>query len=100
MIIKSDKWISELPYAYIGILSITDAPNQSDHPDIISAQEDLEIELKELFGSLDRKSLRELPVFKSYDDFYRSFKKTYHVQRNPFVVPTSMLSIKELSNKA
>ena len=29
---------------------------------------------------MDRKSLRDLPVFAAYDAFYRSFKKTYHVQ--------------------
>jgi DNA/RNA-binding domain of Phe-tRNA-synthetase-like protein len=29
---------------------------------------------------MDRKSLRETPVFAAYDAFYRPFKKSYHVQ--------------------
>lgn len=29
---------------------------------------------------MDRKSLRETPVFSAYDAFYRPFKKSYHVQ--------------------
>ena len=80
MIKKSDKWISLYPSAYIGILSISNAANKSDHPEIRSAREDLEKELRDIYSSLDRRSLKEKPVFKAYDDFYRSFKKTYHVQ--------------------
>ncbi len=45
-----------------------------------SASQNLEGELKSKYEAMDRKSLRETPVFSAYDAFYRSFKKTYHVQ--------------------
>jgi DNA/RNA-binding domain of Phe-tRNA-synthetase-like protein len=80
MITKTEKWHIEQPNALIGILVISNASNLPDHPKLNSAREDLELELQDLYDSLDRKALKELAVFKAYDDFYRSFKKTYHVQ--------------------
>lgn len=80
MITKSDRWNSEQPEAFIGILSLSNAPNLPNHPDLDAARNELELELREKYGSLDRQTLREIPVFRAYDAFYRSFKKTYHVQ--------------------
>ena len=77
---KTDNWQKRMPEASIGILVLKNVPNLSNHPDLESARRDLEIELRERYGSLDRKTLREIPVFSAYDAFYRPFKKTYHVQ--------------------
>ena len=59
---------------------INNAPNMPTHGALDSARLDLENELRDRFGSLDRKTLRHDPVLASYDSFYRSFRKTYHVQ--------------------
>ena len=80
MINKTDQWNTKQPDAYIGILVIKNVLNLPNHPDLDAARRSLEIELRERYGSLDRKTLRELPVYKAYDAFYRPFKKTYHVQ--------------------
>ena len=80
MINKSQIWISQLPDAYVGILIVNNAPNLSSHEALDSARLELENELRDRFSSLDRKSLRNDPVLAAYDAFYRSFRKTYHVQ--------------------
>ncbi len=80
MIELSNSWINNLPQACVGLLAVKNAPNLKDHPDLKSARIELESELRAKYEGLDRKSLRELPVFAAYDAFYRTFKKTYHVQ--------------------
>jgi len=70
----------KIPDTCIGILAVREVDNYSDHPALKEAREDLEVELRDRYGALDRKGLRDLPVFSAYDSFYRPFKKTYHVQ--------------------
>lgn len=66
--------------ASVGLLVLSNAPNQTNHPALDQAKEELEQELKNRYGGLDRKSLREEPTMAAYDAFYRPFRKTYHVQ--------------------
>ena len=80
MIELSNSWIKNLPQVCVGLLTVKNAPNLKDHPDLKSARIKLESELRSKYEGSDRKSLRELPVFAAYDAFYRTFKKTYHVQ--------------------
>ena len=80
MINLSEFWINSLPGACVGLLAIKNAPNQKDHPDLKVTRKNLENELKSKYRGMDRKSLRETPVFSSYDAVYRPFKKSYHVQ--------------------
>ena len=80
MIICSDTWKEQQPPAWVGILAVSGAPNTDQSPELRHASQQLEEELRERFGSLDRPKLRALPVFAAYDSFYRRFKKTYHVQ--------------------
>ncbi len=80
MIHLSDSWIKSARGACVGLLAVKNAPNLKDHPDLRSAREELEIELRSRYSGMDRKSLRDLPVFAAYDTFYRRFKKSYHVQ--------------------
>jgi DNA/RNA-binding domain of Phe-tRNA-synthetase-like protein len=80
MITLSESWQNEEPGASVGLLSVHNVPNVLDHPDLKAARKALEGNLRKRFGELDRGSLRDLPVFSSYDTFYRRFRKTYHVQ--------------------
>jgi len=80
MIELSPRWRKALPEASVGLLAVKNAPNQKDHPDLKAARNELETQLRSKYGSMDRKSLRETPVFATYDAFYRKFKKSYHVQ--------------------
>lgn len=80
MIELSPRWRKALPEASVGLLAVKNVPNQKDHPDLKAARSELENQLRTNYGSMDRKSLRETPVFAAYDAFYRKFKKSYHVQ--------------------
>jgi DNA/RNA-binding domain of Phe-tRNA-synthetase-like protein len=76
----SEEWAFSQPSASAGLLAVKKAPNRKDHPGLKQARLALEEELRSNYGAMDRKSLREMPVYAAYDAFYRSFKKTYHVQ--------------------
>ena len=80
MINYSESWGLVHPESCVGLLAIKNAPNMKDHPDLKSAREKLEADLRSKYGAMDRKSLRKTPVFAAYDAFYRPFKKSYHVQ--------------------
>ena len=80
MINLSERWQASAAGASVGLLCVVNVPNLPDHPGLITARKELEQELRECYGDLDRQSLRELPVYSAYDSFYRNFRKTYHVQ--------------------
>lgn len=80
MIQLSSEWKAALPEASVGLLIMKNTPNLKDHPGLKSARETLERDLRSLYGSLGRKTLRALPVLAAYDNFYRRFRKSYHVQ--------------------
>lgn len=80
LITLSDRWKDKHGQARVGLLALQGVDNCSDHPDLRKKSEELELELRESYEGMDRKALRELPVFAAYDAFYRSFRKTYHVQ--------------------
>jgi DNA/RNA-binding domain of Phe-tRNA-synthetase-like protein len=68
------------PEAFVGIIAFRNVPNTPDHPVLTRMKDSLEVELRDRFGGMDRKTLREEPVLAAYDAFYRPFRKTYHVQ--------------------
>lgn len=80
MITLSERWLAAKPDACVGVLAVQNVPNLKDHQELNRARMGLEEELRTRYVGMDRKSLRGLPVFSAYNDFYRSFKKTYHVQ--------------------
>lgn len=80
MLTVSIDWQNQNPPAQVGILVLHQAANCLDHPALQESRQKLEIDLRTRYGDLDRKALRALPVFAAYDDFYRPFRKTYHVQ--------------------
>lgn len=79
-ITKTESWTRLPGQALVGILILRNAPNQQSHPDLDHARAELENDLRDKYGSLDRKAIREDPIWGAYDAFYRSFRKTYHVQ--------------------
>ena len=80
MISISPTLSEKMPEVCIGLLAVREAGNCPDNPALQEARQGLEVELRARFGDLDRNGLRALPVFSAYDSFYRSFRKTYHVQ--------------------
>ena len=80
MIKLSPGWKDKIPGASVGLIVFLNVPNQLVSPELTKAKNVLEIELRDRFGDLDRKSLREQPTMAAYDAFYRQFRKSYHVQ--------------------
>ena len=80
MIKLSKRWQEDETRASVGLLVVQNAPNLKDHPGLAATRKALEEELRNRFGEYDRASLRDLPVFSSFESFYRRFRKTYHVQ--------------------
>lgn len=80
MLTVSDRWLEEAGGASVGLLCVVNVPNLPDHKALESARKQLVQDLNARYRALDRPSIRELPVFSAYDTFYRSFRKTYHVQ--------------------
>ena len=80
MFIVTSAWKSAYPDAYVGVLVMRDVFNSSHHAELEDRKAALEEELRAQFAGQDRAALVSHPVLKAYGDYYRRFKKTYHIQ--------------------
>ena len=76
----STAWRSAFPGAHAGILVVREVTNPAQHPGLEKRKEQLEAELRSQFAGQDRLSLSSHPVLQAYNNHYRRFKKSYHVQ--------------------
>lgn len=72
-------WSLTYPGAAIGLLILEGVNNLPADSRLERDQSDLEASLRNRFANLDRKALLELPVLRSYREYYKRFDKTYHV---------------------
>jgi DNA/RNA-binding domain of Phe-tRNA-synthetase-like protein len=54
--------------------------NPPSHPDLERKKAAIEEELRARFAGQDRAAIAAHPVLTAYGDYYRQFKKTYHIQ--------------------
>ena len=73
-------WRSAFPGAHAGVLVMKDVSNPAQHPDLERQKGELEAELRSQFSGLDRTALSSHPVLQAYNNHYKRFKKSYHVQ--------------------
>jgi DNA/RNA-binding domain of Phe-tRNA-synthetase-like protein len=73
-------WRSAFPQAHVGVLVMKDVVNPAHYPLLEKQKADLEAELRARFAVQDRAALASHPVLHAYGEYYRRFKKTYHVQ--------------------
>ncbi|MGD0172912.1 MAG: phenylalanine--tRNA ligase beta subunit-related protein [Anaerolineales bacterium] len=73
-------WKAAYPEAHAGILVMRGAANPTQHAGLDKRKTDLETELRARFSGFDRPALLRLPELRAYDEYYRRFKKTYHIQ--------------------
>lgn len=68
------------PDAHIGILFIKNIKNQKINQKLTNEKIKLEKLLREKYSNYTRESLKNIHEIKVYNDYYKQFKKTYHVQ--------------------
>lgn len=76
----SEAWRQQYPGAAVGILVLEEVHNPRHQPDLEAQKEALEQDLRRRFGDSDRAELRARPTLQAYHDYYKRFKKSYHVQ--------------------
>ena len=77
---RSDAWKAAYPGATIGILAMQGVANPEGHAELDACKEALEGELRARFSDHDRAALKSIPVIRAYNDYYKQFGKSYHVQ--------------------
>lgn len=80
MFVVTENWRSAYPDALIGILALDDVANPQGHELLDQKKAELEDSLREKYGRYDRATLKRLPTLKAYNNYYKRFKKSYHVQ--------------------
>lgn len=73
-------WKSTFPGAHAGVLVMRNVSNPAHHPELEKRKTGLEEQLRAQFAGQDRAAIASHPVLKIYAEYYRRFKKTYHVQ--------------------
>jgi DNA/RNA-binding domain of Phe-tRNA-synthetase-like protein len=76
----SEVWKATYPGAAVGILSMRGVSNPDYHPALDERMEEIEHELRSMYSGYDRSALRALPTIQAYHNYYKPFKKTYHLQ--------------------
>lgn len=77
MFTVSDNWREAYPGAFVGVLVMGGVTNPKKHEGLDRVKEELEEDLRTLFT--DKSELRSQPVITAYKNYYKRFKKTYHV---------------------
>lgn len=80
LLTTSELWRETYPGAAIGVLAMQGVVNPLRHAGLEARKEELEAELRHRFSGQDRAALKAIPVIRAYNDYYRHFGKSYHVQ--------------------
>ncbi|MCI0552158.1 MAG: hypothetical protein L0287_14500 [Anaerolineae bacterium] len=74
------EWKSTYPEAHAGVLVMRAVSNPEHHSVLESQKVALEEQLRAQFSGQDRAMIASHPILQSYAEYYRRFKKTYHIQ--------------------
>ncbi len=76
----TSSWGSTFPNSLVGILVMRNASNPAHHSELEKRKTELEEHLRAQFAGQDRAAIASHPVLQVYGEYYKRFKKTYHVQ--------------------
>ena len=76
----SSDWKSIFPDAHAGVLVMRDVANPAQHTGLEKRKAEVEENVRAQFSGQDRAALLSDPVLRAYSNYYKQFKKTYHVQ--------------------
>jgi len=79
LLIISDEIKKVYPEALLGILAIRNVCNPNQHEELDRCKLELENNLREKYAGLDKAYLKNMEPIKTFSDYYKRFKKTYHV---------------------
>lgn len=80
LISGTEEWKAEHPGAMIGLLELSNVENDKKSLLLDHRKRELETELIRRYGEISRQEFVSLPVLSAYKNYYKQFKKTYHVQ--------------------
>jgi DNA/RNA-binding domain of Phe-tRNA-synthetase-like protein len=73
-------WKSTYPEAQAGVLVMRAVSNPAHDPALEAQKATLEEQLRAQFSGQDRAAIASHPILDAYAEYYRQFKKTYHIQ--------------------
>ena len=73
------EWKDAFPGASVGVLVMRNTVNPKNNPDLDNKMKGIEDEIRNNFSESGREGIRGLPTIRSYTEYYKKFKKTYHV---------------------
>jgi len=73
-------WKSAYPEAHAGVLVMQAVSNPAHDPALDSQKRSLEEQLRAQFSGQDRAAIASHPILHAYAEYYRQFRKTYHIQ--------------------
>jgi DNA/RNA-binding domain of Phe-tRNA-synthetase-like protein len=73
-------WKSAYPEAHVGVLVMRAVSNPAHHAELEHQKVGLEEQLRTQFAGQDRTAIASHPILRAYAEYYRRFKKTYHIQ--------------------
>jgi DNA/RNA-binding domain of Phe-tRNA-synthetase-like protein len=76
----SNEWRAAHPGAVIGLLEVSGVDNAHPSPELDTCKRDTEARLREHYKGFTRQGFLALPVIAAYEQYYKCFNKTYHVQ--------------------
>ncbi len=83
MLEVTSTWKSSFPKAHAGVLVMRNASIPVHHPELEKKKTEIEEQLRSQFSGQDRAAIARHPVLQAYGEYYKRFKKTYHVQLQP-----------------
>ncbi len=80
MLFVSEAWKTTYPGAAAGILVMKNVANPAHDPVFDARKEEFQKQLRSRFAGYDRAGLKALPTIQAYNNYYKRYKKSYHVQ--------------------
>lgn len=76
----TEEWRSTYPGAVIGLLELSEVENTHTSLPLNDRKRETEARLRERYQGFTRQDFLSLPVMSAYEQYYKKFSKTYHVQ--------------------
>jgi DNA/RNA-binding domain of Phe-tRNA-synthetase-like protein len=80
LISATDEWRTAHPGAVIGLLELSGVENTHPSLPLNERKRETEARLRERYQGFTRQDFLSLPVMLAYDQYYKRFNKTFHVQ--------------------